>query len=213
VAAARERAVAAWPDAFRGTDLDPEAGRARREKLLARVESLSAQAEPPASALSGQDLARRLKEALATNTMGGRGEAEAKRRAEVDEVKAAQAAWRRLPPLPGDAGRGLGAALPRGLRPLLPRSSVRPRREPLALTARRYRLVAGAPQAGRRADEVARDWLTEVLGSVPSRAAVRRLVMAGGLRVRGLPLRAPGRLIDAGAPARADRAPRARAAR
>ncbi|HYU43893.1 MAG TPA: DUF349 domain-containing protein, partial [Vicinamibacteria bacterium] len=95
IAAARERAVAAWPEAFRGTDLDPEAGRTRREKLLARVESLTAQAEPPASALSGQDLARRLKEALATNTMGGRGEVEAKRRAEVDEVKAAQAAWRR----------------------------------------------------------------------------------------------------------------------
>jgi hypothetical protein len=107
VAAARERAVAAWPEAFKGTDLDPEAGRARREKLLARVESLSAQAEPPASALSGQDLARRLKEALATNTMGGRGEVEAKRRAEADEVKAAQAAWKRLPPLPGDAGQAL----------------------------------------------------------------------------------------------------------
>ncbi|HEY8152076.1 MAG TPA: DUF349 domain-containing protein, partial [Vicinamibacteria bacterium] len=107
IAAARERAVAAWPEAFRGTDLDPEAGRTRREKLLARVESLTAQAEPPASALSGQDLARRLKEALATNTMGGRGEVEAKRRAEVDEVKAAQAAWRRLPPLPGDAGQAL----------------------------------------------------------------------------------------------------------
>ena len=107
IAAARERAVAAWPEAFRGTDFDPEAGRTRREKLLARVESLTAQAEPPASTLSGQDLARRLKEALATNTMGGRGEVEAKRRAEVDEVKAAQAAWRRLPPLPGDAGQTL----------------------------------------------------------------------------------------------------------
>ena len=107
ITTARERAVTAWPDAFKGTDLDPEAGRARREKLLARVESLSAQAEPPASALSGQDLARRLKEALATNTMGGRGEVEAKRRAEADEVKAAQAAWKRLPPLPGDAGQAL----------------------------------------------------------------------------------------------------------
>jgi len=107
IAAARERAVTAWPEAFKGTDLDPEAGRARREKLLARVESLSAQAEPPASALSGQDLARRLKEALATNTMGGRGELEAKRRAEADEVKAAQAAWKRLPPLPGEAGQAL----------------------------------------------------------------------------------------------------------
>jgi uncharacterized protein DUF349 len=105
--AARDRAVAAWPEAFRGTDLDPEAGRARREKLLARVEALMAQAEPPASALSGQDLARRLKEALATNTMGGRAEAEAKRRAEADEVKAAQAAWRRLPPMPGEGGQAL----------------------------------------------------------------------------------------------------------
>jgi hypothetical protein len=106
-AAARDRAVAAWPDAFKGTDLDPEAGRAKREKLLARVESLMAGAEPPASALSGQDLAKRLKEALATNTMGGRAEAEAKRRAEADEVKAAQAAWKRLPPMPGETGKAL----------------------------------------------------------------------------------------------------------
>ncbi|HUG55194.1 MAG TPA: DUF349 domain-containing protein [Vicinamibacteria bacterium] len=105
VAAARDRAVAGWPESFRGTDLDPEAGRARREKLLARVEALLAQAEAPVSALSGADLARRLKEALATNTMGGRGEVEARRRAEADEVKAAQAAWRRLPALPGDAGQ------------------------------------------------------------------------------------------------------------
>ena len=29
--------MAAWPEAFRGTDLDPEAGRTRREKLLARA--------------------------------------------------------------------------------------------------------------------------------------------------------------------------------
>lgn len=106
-AAARDRALAAWPEAFRGTDMDPEAGRARREKLCTRVESLLAQGEPPVSALSGQDLARRLKEALATNTMGGRGEVEAKRRAEADEVKAAQATWRRLPPLPGPEGQAL----------------------------------------------------------------------------------------------------------
>lgn len=59
--------------------------------------------------------------------------------------------------------------------------------------------MAGAGQAGRRADEVARDWLTEILGSAPARAAVRRLVMAGGLRVRGQALRAPGRRIEAGA--------------
>lgn len=108
-AAARDRAVAAWPEAFRGTDLDPGAGRARREKLCARVEALLAQSEPPVSALSGEDLARRLKEALATNTMGGRGEVEARRRAEVDEVKAAQAAWKRLSPLPSEIGESLEA--------------------------------------------------------------------------------------------------------
>src|SRR5262249_5704325 len=37
VAAARDRAVAAWPESFRGSALDPGAGRARREKLCARV--------------------------------------------------------------------------------------------------------------------------------------------------------------------------------
>ena len=105
LSAARDRAVSAWPEAFRGTDLDPEAGRARREKLCARVEALVSAGEAPAATLSGAELARRLKEALATNTMGGRAEAEARKRAEADEVKAAQAAWRRLAPLPGDEGQ------------------------------------------------------------------------------------------------------------
>jgi 23S rRNA pseudouridine1911/1915/1917 synthase len=84
------------------------------------------------------------------------------------------------------------------LRSLLPRSA-RPGGEPPALTARRYRLVADPRLDGRRADDVAREWLARILGTEPSRAAVRRLIMAGGLRVRGRPLRAPGRLIDGGA--------------
>jgi RluA family pseudouridine synthase len=87
------------------------------------------------------------------------------------------------------------------VRSILPRSPARPGREPhaLKLTARRYRRLAEGRLAGRRADDVAREWLAEVLGTEPSRAAVRRLIMAGGLRVRGQPLRAPGRLIDGGA--------------
>jgi RluA family pseudouridine synthase len=48
-------------------------------------------------------------------------------------------------------------------------------------------------------DDVAREWLTDVLGSIPTKGAVRRLIMAGALRVRGQPLRAPGRLIESGA--------------
>jgi 23S rRNA pseudouridine1911/1915/1917 synthase len=86
------------------------------------------------------------------------------------------------------------------VRSLLPRSSARADGEPPALTGRRLRLVADARHAGRRTDEVAREWLTEVLGRVPTKGAVRRLIMAGALRVRGQPLRAPGRLIESGAP-------------
>jgi len=85
------------------------------------------------------------------------------------------------------------------VRSLLPRSPTCPGGEPPPLTAQRLRLTADARHAGRRADEVAREWLAEVLGSEPSRAAVRRLIMAGALRVRGQPLRAPGRRIDGGA--------------
>jgi 23S rRNA-/tRNA-specific pseudouridylate synthase len=84
------------------------------------------------------------------------------------------------------------------VRSLLPRSSGGGG-EPPALTGRPLRLLADARHAGRRADDVAREWLTEVLGSVPSKGAVRRLIMAGALRVRGQPLRAPGRLIQRGA--------------
>ena len=74
-------------------------------------------------------------------------------------MKAAQAAWKRLPPASGRRGPGPRASLPGRVRSLLPRSSARPGGEPPALTARRYRLVADPRQAGRRADEVAREWL------------------------------------------------------
>jgi 23S rRNA pseudouridine1911/1915/1917 synthase len=86
------------------------------------------------------------------------------------------------------------------VRSLLPRSSAGADGEPPALTGRRLRLIADARHAGRRADDVAREWLTEVLGRVPTKGAVRRLIMAGALRVRGQPLRAPGRLLESGAP-------------
>ncbi len=109
VVAARNRFIEAYPASFRGTELDPEANRARREKLCSRVEALAAaHAEASASAaLTGQDLARRLKEALASNTIGGKGEAEARQRAERAEVESAQAAWKRLGPVPGETGDAL----------------------------------------------------------------------------------------------------------
>lgn len=100
----RGRLVAAYPAAFKGTDLDPETTRVRKEKLLAQVEALAAKAAPTDEPLTGEALARRLKEALATNTMGGAAEAEARRRAEREQVEQARAAWQRLGPLPGEEG-------------------------------------------------------------------------------------------------------------
>lgn len=107
---ARNLWVASHPASFRGTELDPDANRVRREKLCARVEALVASlpAEPEGG-LTGEALARRLKEALASNTIGGRAEAEARQRAERAEVESARAAWKRLGPVPGDAGAALEA--------------------------------------------------------------------------------------------------------
>ena len=94
--------VTAFPDAFKGTDLDPESAKKKLTKLCARLEALVPEA--PSSTMS---LAEKLKDALATNTMGGRGEAEARRRAVADEVRAARDAYARLPPIPGPDGAAL----------------------------------------------------------------------------------------------------------
>jgi hypothetical protein len=102
-AEARNRVVEAHLDAFRKTELDPEANRSRMEKLCAKLEALL----PKTDATTGASLAERLKEALAANTMGARGEAEARWKAGAAEVEAAQAAWKRLGPVPGDGGRVL----------------------------------------------------------------------------------------------------------
>jgi hypothetical protein len=103
-----------YPDQLKGTALDPEGNRRKLEALCQRVENcLSAEPEQ-ATALdlsSATMLAQRLREALAANTIGGRGGSrvseDAKWRAAADEVKDAQAAWRRIGPVPGEAGRAL----------------------------------------------------------------------------------------------------------
>ena len=100
---ARNRVVEAHPEAFRKTELDPEANRSRLEKLCAKVEALI----PKSEVASGASLGEQIKEALAANTMGARGEAEARWKASAVEVEAAQAAWTRVGPVPGDAGRAL----------------------------------------------------------------------------------------------------------
>jgi hypothetical protein len=86
---------------FTGTDLDPHAIIQRMEKLVARVEGLVADAPKPSeSRLSPtEQLAARLRQALASNAMGGRHSDEPKQRASADALRDAQTAWQRLPPV------------------------------------------------------------------------------------------------------------------
>jgi hypothetical protein len=103
--AAIERLITAAPEAFKGTELDVEANRHRMDKLIAKVEGFVNETGTPSTA--SQDLASMLREALASNTIGGRGSEEAKWKAMAEEVRQAQQSWSRLGPVPGDGGREL----------------------------------------------------------------------------------------------------------
>ena len=105
----RDRLLELYPRAFEGSELDPEASRRRGEKLVARVQALLAELQPaPASeAQTAVDLAARLRDALAFNTIGGREALEQRWQSAAGELEAAQTAWKRLGPLPGTEGRAL----------------------------------------------------------------------------------------------------------
>ncbi len=100
-AQALELILTARPDVFRGTDLDPEANLQKLEKLCARIEKLAA--DEPSQPTSSEALAAMLREALAANTIGGRPSEESRIKAAIEEVRQAQAAWRRVGPAPRDA--------------------------------------------------------------------------------------------------------------
>jgi hypothetical protein len=103
---ALEQLITGFPEAFRGTELDIEANQRKMEKLCDRVEGfLKDSAAAPAT--GSQALADMLREALASNTIGGRAGEESKWRAMAEDVRAAQAAWSRLGPVPGEIGRQL----------------------------------------------------------------------------------------------------------
>ncbi len=98
------------PEAFAGTDLDPVAVKQRLEKLVLRVEGLLVGVpQAPAGRSQAEILAARLRSALASNAMGGRGGDDAKWRAAADTVKDAQTTWQRLLPLAGADARSLDA--------------------------------------------------------------------------------------------------------
>ena len=101
--------VEAYPAAFSGSDLDPERNRVALERLCGRVEALLEDTTTPSAAggSPAEILAARLRDALASNTMGAREDPVAKRRAEDDEVKRAQTERRALGVVPGEIGREL----------------------------------------------------------------------------------------------------------
>ena len=102
---AMERVLTTYPDAFKSSELDVDASRRRMEKLVARLESFVSENE--AKPESGQDLAARLREALASNTIGGSAAAESKWRGMAEEVREAQSSFSRLVPVPGETGKEL----------------------------------------------------------------------------------------------------------
>ena len=116
--------VTRWPQAFKGTDIDPELTKGKMEKLIAKVENLlpTESAEPAKNLSPAELLARQWREALAANTMGAgaaRQAEDARQRAAEQEVRSAQAAWARLGPLAPDQRKPLQDRFDRAVRKFL----------------------------------------------------------------------------------------------
>ena len=104
--------VQRWPDAFKGTELDPDTTRRKMEKLVDKIEALLPpdSKEPAANLSPAEMLARQWREALAANTMGAaaaRQAEDARHRATEQEVRSAQSAWQRLGPLDAETRKPL----------------------------------------------------------------------------------------------------------
>ncbi len=119
--------VARWPAAFAGTDLDPDSNRKKMEALVRRMEDL-------AGSLAGRGgadqnlspttrLAAMLKEALASNTIGGKVDDDSRWRAAAEDVRQAQASWQRIGPVADAARRPLAARFERACRTISERAA------------------------------------------------------------------------------------------
>ena len=101
--------VTRWPAAFGGSDLDPEANRRALESLVQKVEglatSLTTASQPSAvdETLSPSSrLATMLRDALASNTIGGKGEDGSRLRAAAEELRGWRESFARLGPIPSE---------------------------------------------------------------------------------------------------------------
>lgn len=122
-AAAFNRTIARWPSVFGGTDLDPDANRKRMDAIVRRIEDLATSIAGPAVAATEDAtlspttrLAAMLKEALASNTIGGKVDDDSRFRAANEEVHQAQAAWSRIGFVPEESRRPLAERFQRAIR-------------------------------------------------------------------------------------------------
>ena len=163
--AALARLVSRWPQLVAGSDLDPEANRTRMEALVRRVEDLALSVAGPvasvqdASVSPSTRLAAMLKDALASNTIGGKSQEDSRLSAAAEEIRQAQAAWSRIGAVPEEARRQLADRFQRACRRVTERlgSVAGPalrsgaRLERPASGARPDRPLPGRPDRGRPA--------------------------------------------------------------
>ena len=115
--------IARWPAAFVGTELDATANRKRMETLVTRMEDLARSIAGPAGAATADAslspatrMAAMLREALASNTIGGKVDDDSRLRAAAEEVRQAQANWSRIGPVAEDTRRALADRFQRACR-------------------------------------------------------------------------------------------------
>ncbi|AMY10331.1 hypothetical protein LuPra_03561 [Luteitalea pratensis] len=104
-ATASQALLERYPETFRRSAFDPEVTRTRMTELVTQVEQLGSPLSSPQASVQvapAAALATMLKEALASNTIGGRVDDQTKRRAAQETVRVARAAWSRLGPASGD---------------------------------------------------------------------------------------------------------------
>lgn len=109
-ATAAQALLERYPAVFTGSVFDPTVTRARMTELVGQVEQLGVPQQAPQAAVQAAPaaaLATMLKEALASNTIGGRVDDQTKRRAAQESVRVARAAWSRLGPLGGEEAADL----------------------------------------------------------------------------------------------------------
>ena len=98
--------VAVFPDSLRGTPLDPRANHKRREKICLRLEELVAAHSKSGNHATIEDVAEKLKRALAANTIGATAVPQKKNwRAALEEAEQLKANWERLGPILGAQDR------------------------------------------------------------------------------------------------------------